>query len=64
MKPSEFVSKYIGQRIDYDAAYDVQCVDGFKVFCKWAGIPVKATPNNWANGYWIYKDQLGYSQWF
>ena len=64
MKPSDFVSKYYGQIVDYDGAYSVQCVDGFKVFCAWAGIPVKATPNNWANGYWLYKDQLGYSEWF
>lgn len=64
MKPSDFVSKYYGQIVDYDSAYSVQCVDAFKVFCKWAGIPVKATPNNWANGYWIYRDSLGYSQWF
>lgn len=64
MTPQDFYDQYIGKSIDYDSAYGVQCVDGFKVFCQWAGIPVKATPNNWANGYWIYRDQLGYSQWF
>ena len=42
----------------------VQCVDGFKVFCQWAGIPVKATLNNYANGYWIYRDALGFYEWF
>ncbi len=62
--PKNFYDQYIGKSIDYDSAYGVQCVDGFKAFCQWAGIPVKATPNNWANGYWIYRDELGYSQWF
>ena len=64
MTPKEFVTQFTGQSIDCDAAYGVQCVDGFKVFCRWAGIPVKATPNNWANGYWLYRDDLGYSQYF
>lgn len=64
MTPYDFVTKYTGQNIDFDAAYGVQCVDGFKVFCQWAGIPVKATPNNWANGYWIYRDELGFSKFF
>ena len=64
MTPQDFYDQYIGKSIDYDSAYGVQCVDGFKVFCRWAGIPVKATPNNWANGYWLYRDDLGYSQYF
>lgn len=64
MTPTEFVNLYNGKAIDWDGAYGVQCVDGFKVFCQWAGIPVKATTNGWANGYWIYRDQLEFYKWF
>lgn len=60
----DFYNTYNGKVIDYDGAYGEQCVDAFKVFCEWAGIPVKATPNNWADGYWYYKDQLGYAAYF
>ena len=59
-----FYEKYNGRGIDYDRAYGVQCVDGFKLACQELGIPVKATPNNWADGYWIYRKQLGYSKYF
>lgn len=62
--PQQFVDAYKGKAFDYDGVYGVQCVDGFKAFCMWAGIPVKATPNNYADGYWFYRDQLGFSQWF
>lgn len=62
--PTDFYNAYNGKAIDYDGAYGVQCVDGFKVFCHWAGIPVKPTLNNWANGYWIYRDTQGFSEWF
>lgn len=62
--PLEFFNKYNGKVIDYDGAYGAQCVDGFKVFCKWADIPVKATPNGWADGYWIYRVKMGYADWF
>lgn len=62
--PTDFYAEYNNKVIDYDGAYGAQCVDGFKVFCKWAGIPVKATPNNWADGYWYSKNDLGYSQYF
>lgn len=64
MTPKQFVDQYTGRVIDYDGAYGVQCVDGFKVFCEWAGIPVKATINGWANGYWIYKNELEFYKWF
>ena len=62
--PQAFYDEYNGVAVDYDGAYGVQCVDSFKIFCEWAGIPVKATPNNWADGYWIYRDDLGFSRWF
>ena len=60
----EFYDKYNGKAVDDDAAYGVQCVDGFRVFCREFGVPVKPTPNNWADGYWYSKDTLGYSSYF
>ena len=62
--PQQFVDAYKFKAFDYDGVYGVQCVDGFKAFCLWADIPVQATPNNWADGYWFYRDQLGFSKWF
>ena len=62
--PQQFYAAYVGKRIDYDHAYGAQCVDGFRVLCDYLGIPSKPTPNNWADGYWIYRDQLGYSKYF
>lgn len=62
--PQDFYNQYNGKRIDYDGSYGVQCVDGFKVFCNWAGVPVKSTGNNYASGYWIYRNSNGYSKYF
>lgn len=58
--PFDFYNEFKGKSIDYDHAYGVQCVDGFKAFCAWAGLPVKTTINGWADGYWIYKNKLGF----
>lgn len=57
--PDTFVEEYNGKAIDYDRAYGVQCVDGFKVCCAYLGIPVIATPNNWADGYWTGLNENG-----
>lgn len=62
--PQKFYAEYVGKAIDYDHAYGVQCVDGFKVLCQYLNIPVKATPNNWADGYWYYRNKLGYYKYF
>ena len=62
--PESFYKAYVGKSIDYDGAYGVQCVDAFRVLCEYLGIPSKPTPNNWADGYWIYRDSLGYSKYF
>lgn len=64
LTPKQFYNKYIGRGIDYDKAYGIQCVDGFKLACQELGIPVKATPNNWADGYWLYRNSLGYNKYF
>ena len=62
--PQQFVNKYIGTTCDYDKSHGPQCVDLFKIFCSWTGIPVKATPNNYADGYWYARQALGYSNYF
>ena len=48
----EFYRLYSGKKIDDDGVYGAQCVDGFRVFCRWAGIQPYPTPNGWADGYW------------
>lgn len=50
--PDSFVAEYTGKAIDDDGAYGVQCVDGFRIGCRYLSIPVMPTPNNWADGYW------------
>lgn len=60
----DFYNQYVGKRIDYDGSYGVQCVDGFKVFCSWAGIPVKTTGTGYADGYWYNRNSSGYSKYF
>lgn len=62
--PQMFYQEYVGKAFDYDNAYGVQCVDAFRVWGQWAGVPVPPTPDNWAQGYWIYRDQLGFSKYF
>ncbi len=62
--PDKFVEAYYGRAIAWDTNYGVQCVGGFKVWCSVNGVPVQATPNDYASGYWYYKDSLGYSQYF
>ena len=57
--PKEFVDQYTGRNIDIDGVYGTQCVDGFKAFLLWAGIPIRPTPNNWAEGYWTCLDGNG-----
>lgn len=60
----DFINKYNGKVIDYDGVFGAQCVDGFKVFCNWAGYPVKATMTGWADGYWWYRTNQGWSKYF
>lgn len=60
----QFISQFKGKAIDIDGAYGVQCVDGFKAFCKWMGYPVKATGNGWADGYWYNRATQGYAKYF
>lgn len=50
--PEEFYRLYNGRALDYDGVWGLQCVDGVKYLFQYLGVPVKATPNNWADGYW------------
>lgn len=65
----DFYNTYNGKRVNSgagwnDSYFGYQCVAGFKKFCEWAGVPVKPTPTNWADGYWEQRDDLGYSKYF
>ena len=62
--PQDFYNAYVGKRIDYDGTAGVQCVDGFKVFCSWAGVPPKPTGTGYADGYWYNRNSSGYSKYF
>ena len=48
--PQEFIDLYNGKAIDDDGAYGVQCVDGYRVFCKWIGMGAYPTGTNYADG--------------
>ena len=34
MNLNEFITKYIGKKVDFDGAYGAQCVDLFRQYCK------------------------------
>lgn len=53
-----FINQYNGSVVDYDGVYGAQCVDAFKIFCAWLGIPVKSTKTGWADGYWKYRAEF------
>ena len=57
--PEIFVMTYNGKAIDFDGAYGVQCVDGFKVGCVYIDIPPQPCPNNLAESYWTCKNADG-----
>lgn len=48
----EFINEFNGKKDDYDGVYGAQCVDGYKRFCRWLGVPVMNTKTGWADGYW------------
>lgn len=64
MTPEQFYAETLGKVIDYDGAYGAQCVDGFRYWGKMNSVPIPPTPNNWASGYWLSRDALGFSKWF
>lgn len=56
--PKLFIDIYKGKTIDYDGVYGSQCVDAYKVFCKWIKITPYATGNNYACGYWYGREAV------
>lgn len=61
--PDTFIEEYYGKSIDDDGGYGVQCVDGYRTFCKWIGIGAYPTGTGWADGYWYkrYEQPLSYN---
>lgn len=55
ISPTEFVSKYNGKAIDLDRAYGVQCVDGFRAWCRDVLGYSWPTKTGWASGYWEHR---------
>lgn len=64
MTPEQFYAETLNKVIDYDGAYGAQCVDAFRYWGKMNSVPIPPTPNNWASGYWLSRDGLGFSKWF
>ena len=62
--PQEFIDTYNGKSIDDDGFANVQCVDAFRVFDRWAGYPVLRTETGWADGYWWYRNAQGWGKYF
>ena len=62
--PEQFVQTFDGIDRDFDGVYGTQCVDGFKCFLAWAGLPIIATGTGWAAGYWSGRYSLGLGQYF
>ena len=60
----DFINTYNGKRIDDDYVCSVQCVDGFRVGCKYWGYPALPTVTGWADGYWWYRGQQGWDKYF
>ena len=53
--PAEFIKKYAGKAVNLDGAYGVQCVDGFRVWCRDVLGYSWPTKTGWASGYWEYR---------
>ena len=65
MTAKEFVDKYNGTANDVDKAYNVQCVDLFKLFTKVNyGISNYNCTNGLASGLWIYRKSKPYYKYF
>lgn len=39
MTTTEFIKTYLGKKVDYDKAFDAQCVDLYRQYCHDFGIP-------------------------
>ena len=67
MTPEQFYAETVNKCIDVDGYpkdHPVQCIDGFRYWGQVNSVPIPATPNNWADGYWYSRDKLGFNKWF
>ena len=67
--PHEFYLQVIGKAFDEDGAYGVQCVDGFKAFCRivlgWnIGKKSICSPTGYATSIWDNFEKLGLNKYF
>lgn len=62
--PQDFYNRYHDKAIDFDGVYGVQCVDGWKVFCNYIGVPIISSGNNYASGFWLNRYKNGYTKYF
>lgn len=67
--PHEFYLQVIGKAFDEDKAYGVQCVDGFKAFCRlvlgWnIGKQSICSPTGYATSIWDNFEKLGFNKYF
>ena len=67
--PHEFYLQVIGKAFDEDGAYGVQCVDGFKAFCRlvlgWnIGKKSICSPTGYATSIWDNFERLGFNKYF
>lgn len=67
MTPEQFYAETVGKQIDVDGYpknQPYQCVDLFRYWGQMNSVPIPPTPNNYASGYWLSRDSLGFSKWF
>lgn len=67
MTPEQFYAETVGKQIDVDGYpknQPYQCVDLFRYWGQMNNVPIPATPNNYADGYWDSRDALGFSKYF
>ena len=67
MTPEQFYADTVGKQIDVDGYpknQPYQCVDLFRYWGQMNSVPIPPTPNNYASGYWLSRDALGFSKWF
>ena len=67
--PHEFYLQVIGKAFDEDGVYGVQCVDGFKAFCRlvlgWnIGKTAICNPTKYATSIWDNFERLGFNKYF
>lgn len=67
MTPEQFYADTVGKQIDVDGYpknQPYQCVDLFRYWGQMNSVPIPPTPNNYADGYWYSRDELGFAKYF